>query len=397
MFTKSYIPYKGYWSSPFSRWQMSFQNLNAIELAATTTKKFFELRGYTPDIFDGVIYGQTIPQPAWFYANPWYCALIGNDKISGPTISQACATSATAIYTAVAGVETGIYKNVLVATTDRCSNGQHAVWPNPLGPGAEVIHENWMMDNFNRDPYGGVPMVQTAENVAADYGGVTKEESDQMAISRYEKYLMSTENDYEFQKGYMIPVEVPISKKKTMLVATDEGITPCTPEGMAPLQPVIKGGCISYGAQTHPADGNAGVIVTTKEKARELSADKKITIQLLSYGYARAKKARMAAAVTPAAQMALSNAGVEVKDLAAVKTHNPFSVNDVIMGRLMKIPEKIFNNYGSSIVFGHPQGPTGARCTVELMEELVKLGGGIGLFAGCAAGDTAAALVIKVS
>jgi acetyl-CoA acetyltransferase len=397
MFTKSFIPHKGYWSSPFSKWQMSFQNENAIELAATTVKKFFELRGYTPDIFDACVYGQTIPQYAWFYANPWFCALIGNDTISGPIISQACATSATAIFNATAGVETGIYKNVLVATTDRCSNGQHAIWPNPLGPGAEVIHENWMMDNFNRDPYGGVPMVQTAENVAADYGGVTREESDAMMISRYEKYLMSTENDYAFQKEYMIPVEIKVSKKDTKVVSTDEGITPCTPEGLAPLRTSIPGGCISVAAQTHPADGNAGVIVTTKDKAKELSQDKNITIQIISYGYARAKKARMAAAVTPSAEMALKNAGLEVKDLVAVKTHNPFTVNDIIMGRLMKIPEEIFNNYGSSIIFGHPQGPTGARCTVELIEELVKIGGGYGLFAGCAAGDTAAALVLKVS
>jgi acetyl-CoA acetyltransferase len=139
------------------------------------------------------------------------------------------------------------------------------------------------------------------------------------------------------------------------------------------------------------------LIVTTKEKAKELSQDKKVTIQLLSYGYARSKKGRMAAAVTPAATMALQNAGIEVKDLAAVKTHNPFIVNDIVMGALMKIPEKIFNNYGSSIIFGHPQGPTGARCTIELIEELVKIGGGYGLFAGCAAGDTAAALVLKVS
>ena len=105
----------------------------------------------------------------------------------------------------------------------------------------------------------------------------------------------------------------------------------------------------------------------------------------------------MAAAVTPAAEMALKSAGVQVKDLAAVKTHNPFTVNDIIMGRLMNIPENIFNNYGSSLIFGHPQGPTGVRCTIELIEELANMGGGYGLFAGCAAGDTAAALVVKVS
>ena len=105
----------------------------------------------------------------------------------------------------------------------------------------------------------------------------------------------------------------------------------------------------------------------------------------------------MAAAVTPSAEMALENAGIKVSDLGAVKTHNPFTVNDVVMGKLMGIDEKIFNNYGSSLIFGHPQGPTGMRLTIELIEELLMKGGGYGLFAGCAAGDTAAALVVKVN
>jgi len=396
MFEKVFIPYKGYWSSPFSRWQMSFQNIHPIELVAQTARKFFELRGYSPGLFDGCVLGMTIGMPSWFYGNPWFCALMGNDKISGPLLSQACATSATAIFTGGLWVESGVYQNVLVAATDRCSNGPHTVWPNPNGPGGEVISENWLMDNFNRDPYGREAMVKTAENVAVMFGGVTKEESDAMAVRRYEQYLMSLANDREFQKGYMIPVEVQISKKKSILVQADEGITPNTPEGLAPLKPVIPGGCISFGAQTHPADGNAGLIVTTREKAKEMSQNKEVTIQLLSYGYARAKKAHMAAAVIPAGEMALKNAGIGVKDLKAVKTHNPFSVNDVVMGRVMQIPEGIFNNYGSSIIFGHPQGPTGARCTVEMIEELVKIGGGYGLFAGCAAGDTGAALVLKV-
>lgn len=396
MFTKSFIPYRGYWSSPFSRWQGSFQHVNSIELGAATAKKFLELRGYSADMFEACVLGMTVGQKAWFHSTQWFCGLMGNGKISGPKISQACATSATCIYTAAAWVETGMFTNVLAATTDRCSNGPHSVWPNPNGPGGEVISENWNMDNLT-DPWAGEMMVQTAENVAADFGGISKEASDEMAIRRYEQYTMSLENDREFQKGYMIPVEAAVSRKKTVLVETDEGIIPNTKEGLAPLKPTIPGGCISYGAQTHPADGNAGVIVTTEDRARELSTDKNVTIQLLSYGYARAPKARMAAAVAPSARTALKNAGIEVKDLAAVKTHNPFTVNDIVFGSEMGIPDGIFNNYGSSLIFGHPQGPTGARLTIELIEELVKIGGGYGLFAGCAAGDTAASLVVKVS
>ena len=393
---KVFVPYKGYWSSPFCRWQGSLQNEHAIQLGAATAKKFCELRGLSPDAFDGLYLGMTIGQPSWFYGAPWFAALFGNDRISGPTISQACATSATAVGMAAMAVESDTYQNILVATVDRCSNGPHTIWPNPKGPGGEVLSENWLMDNFNKDPYGQQAMVQTAENVAKEHG-VTKEESDAIALRRYEQYMDSVANDREFQKRYMIPVEVFVTKKKSVLVEGDEGITPTTAEGLARLKAVIPGGCISFGAQTHPADGNAGMIVTTKEKAAELSADQAVTIQILSYGFARAKKAHMAAAVTPCAEMALKNAGLKVADLAAVKTHNPFAVNDVVMGKLMGIDDKIFNNYGSSLVFGHPQGPTGARCMAELLEELVLKGGGYGLFAGCAAGDTAAAVVFKVN
>jgi acetyl-CoA acetyltransferase len=80
----------------------------------------------------------------------------------------------------------------------------------------------------------------------------------------------------------------------------------------------------------------------------------------------------------------------------AIKTHNPFAVNDVYFAREMGIKKEAMNNYGSSLIWGHPQGPTGMRLVIELIEELTLLGGGYGLFTGCAAGDTAAAIVVKV-
>jgi acetyl-CoA acetyltransferase len=54
------------------------------------------------------------------------------------------------------------------------------------------------------------------------------------------------------------------------------------------------------------------------------------------------------------------------------------------------------NNYGCSLIWGHPNGPTGMRLTIELIEELVARGGGKGLFTGCAAGDSAMAVVVEV-
>jgi acetyl-CoA acetyltransferase len=396
MYTNAYVPYKGYWSSPFCRWQGSLQNQHAVELAAATAKRFFELREITPDIFDGIVFGATIPQKMWFYDAPWFATLIGNPNIGGPRVAQACATSTVSLHVAASHVEVGSNANVLVATCDRTSNGPNILWPNPSGLGGKPDFESWMVDGFRFEPTGDTGPLGTAINVA-DERGITREESDALVLDRYLKYTMSTAEDREFQKRYMLGVEVRLSRKETALVEEDEGIIPCTAEGLAGLRPVVPDSIITVGAQTHAADGNAGMIVATKEKADELSADKAVTIQILSYGFARAKKAHMPEAPVPASKQALERAGIAVSDLAAVKTHNPFSVNDIVMRREMGIDDTIFNNYGCSLIFGHPQGPTTMRLAIELIEELVLKGGGYGLVAGCAAGDSAAALVFKVS
>jgi acetyl-CoA acetyltransferase len=280
--------------------------------------------------------------------------------------------------------------------SDRCSNGPHTIWPNPMGPGGEVISENWMMDNFNADPNAGLKMVQTAENVAKE-AGITKAECDAVTLRRYEQYQDALANDRAFQKRYMMPAEVSVGKKKTALIETDEGVTPTTAEGLAKLKPAEPGGVISFGAQTHPADGNCGFIVATRDKAKALSADPKVEIQILSYGFSRVKRGYMAAAPVPASEMALKIAGLKVSDMKAIKTHNPFIVNDINMAKKMGADVMKMNNYGSSLVYGHPQAPTAGRLIAEMLEELVMLGGGYGLWTGCAAGDTGAALIFKVA
>jgi len=395
MLTKAFIPYRGYYSTPFSRWQGALANEHAIVLAAETSKRFLAERQWDAGMFDYLILGMTIGQPQWFYGSPWAAAMIGAASTPGMLISQACNTSATCIFQAGIGVETGLYRNVYALMTDRCSNGPHTVWPNPQGPGGEVISENWLMDNFSRDPWAKGPMIQTAENVARETG-ITREECDQVSLRRYEQYLDALADDRSFQRGYLFPVEVKAGKNKTLRVEKDEGIMETTAAGLAGLKPVIPEGVHTFGSQTHPADGNAAVIVTTREKAKELSADPAVEIQLLSYGYARAKKGFMAMATAPAARMALDRAGIAAAQVKTVKTHNPFAANDIFLAKELGLDINAMNNYGSTIVYGHPQAPTAARNIMEGIEETVKLGGGYLLWAGCAAGDTGAALVINV-
>jgi acetyl-CoA acetyltransferase family protein len=396
-YTKAYIPYKGYFSSPFSRWQGSMQYDNAVELAANTARRWFLEKKIDPTILDYMYYGSTVAQNHWFCAHNWAAAMLTDDKKFLPAlfINQACATSTTALNLAAKDLELGVYNVAYALMADRCSNGPHTTWGDPLGPGGQPDREDWNMDNFGGTPRHRAAMVQTAENVAAEFG-ITKDECDAVVLRRFQQYQEGIANDRAFQKRYMFAPEVTVNKKKKKLMEEDEGWTPTTAEGLAKLKPVVPGGCLSFGAQTFPADGNCGIIVTTRDKAKELSADPKTEIQIVSYGYARVKPMFMPSAPIPASEMALANAGLKITDIKAIKTHNPFAVNDLAFAKKFGIDVMKMNNYGSSLIYGHPQGPTIGRGMCELIEELVLAGGGYGLLTGCMAGDAGATLIIKV-
>ena len=242
-------------------------------------------------------------------------------------------------------------------------------------------------------------MLQTAENVAEKYQ-ITTAEQHEVVLRREEQYGDALKDESAFQKRYMsLPFEVPDKRyrRTQTTVEGDIGPSASTAEGLAGLRPVQRGGTVTFGGQTHPADGSAAIILTDKHGAKALSRDKNIRVEILGFGQARADLAFMPEAPIPAAKSALDDAGLTITDMDAVKTHNPFAVNDIVFAKETGFDVNKMNNYGCSLVWGHPQGPTGLRSIIEMIEELVVRGGGLGLFTGCAAGDTAMASVIKVS
>lgn len=398
MTLKARIPYGAYWSTPFTRWQGSFASLHSIEFAAHVARNELAKRNVDPKVFDYGALGMSVPQHRCFYGLPWLAGLIGAGDIGGPTLMQACATGVRTLLAAAQEIELGMAGTALAITCDRTSNSPHLYYPNPRGPGGTGTAENWMLDNFNCDPLGPHAMITTAENVAGKHGLGTAAQHE-VVLRREEQYRAALADDAAFLKRFMtLPFDVPAPnyRKSVGTLEADEGVSQSTPEGLAKLRPVVEGGTITFGGQTHPADGNAAIIVTTAERARELSTDPKIAVRLHGFGLARAPLARMPEATVPAAQRALEQAGRSVEQMAAIKTHNPFAVNDLYFAKATGVDVMTMNNYGCSLVWGHPQGPMGTRSVIELIEELVMRGGGFGLFTGCAAGDTAMAVVIEV-
>jgi acetyl-CoA C-acetyltransferase len=394
----AYIPYGCYWSTPFARWQGALAHLHSLEFAAHVAKGALASRGVPLEVIDYGVLGMTVPQQGCFYGLPWATGLMGAPHVGGPTVNQACATSARILQMAADEIAGGGSQASLVLAADRTSNGPHLYYPNPRGPGGTGRHEDWVLDNFARDPFAEVAMIETAENVARARQISTAEQHD-VTLQRYAQYRDALKDESAFLKRFMtLPFAVPDERfrKSVGSLGGDEGIHDTTAEGLSRLTPVREGGTVTYGAQTHPADGNCGIVVASQERARELSRDKAIAIRLRGFGQARVERAHMPLAPVPAARRALEAAGLAIGQVDAVKSHNPFALNDIVFSRETGFPLERMNNFGCSLVWGHPQGPTGLRAIIELIEELALRGGGIGLFHGCAAGDTAMAVVLEV-
>lgn len=393
------IPYGAYWASPFAKWQGSLAHLHSLRFAAHVTKHALAKRNIAPDVFDFGVLGTTVPQKGAFYGLPWLMGEAGAEHVGGPTINQACATGVRIMEVATSEILAGRATVALAVATDRTSNGPHIYYPAPNRTGGTGEHENWVLDNFMRDPYAKLAMVETAENVARKHNVGTAEQN-AVTMRRYEQYAEATANDAMFLRRFMdLPFDVP-DERFAMVggqLNGDEGVHPTTADKLAGLKPVMQGGTVTYGTQTHPADGMAAMVVTTADRAKELSTDPNIEIRILSYGQARVDRGYMPEAPVPASRAALEGAGIAASDLAAIKSHNPFVINDIVFARHFNLDVMTMNNFGCSLVWGHPQGPTGVRGVIELIEELVMRGGGLGLFQGCAAGDTGMAVVLSVT
>ena len=387
------IPAGMAWSSPFTKWQGRLAEVSSLDLAADVTGRALTRRGVDPGEIEGLVLGWTVPQPDIFYGAPTLAARLGAGPVSGPMISQACATSVACLHAAAGAVSAGGGTQLVVAT-DRTSNGPQVLYPAPSAMGGAPISTSWVLDSFARDPWAGTSMLAAGETVAAE-AGISRRELDELTVLRSDQYQKALADGRAFQRRYLVEAQIPQRRKAPVVIDADEGIRPAVLEEIAALPPASTDGLHTFATQTHPADGCAGAIVTTVQQARELANGDGVA-QILASGFARVKASHMPEAPVPAALAALDAAGIGIGQVDAVTTHNPFAVNDIYFSRHTGYPLDKMNSYGCSLIFGHPQGPTGLRSIAELIEELRQRGGGTGLFTGCAAGDTGAAIVVRV-
>lgn len=386
------IPYGCWGSSYFPAWQTSaLAEVNIGQFAAESMNRILGLRNVPKDELDYLILGSTIPWHWKFWNAPMLAAAFGR-RIPGYHLEQACATGLQATLAAGAQVDAGGGDVVGVLTFDRTSDSPVGVFPERRAYERTLaLSDVW--DNFGFDPATGNSMIASAGAAARKYK-LDRREVDDLSFYRYEQYFAAKASGV--LEKVCVPLDLLSVQGRPMgRIDEDKGIRQLTMDALREMRELDT--CVTAGGQTHASDGMATLIVTTKEKAAALSRRPEIDIRFVARTEARANPGLMPEAPAIAVKKLLERTGLTMRDIAVVKNHNPFAVNDVIFAKVFNYDWKEMNKTGCSLVWGHPQGPTLTRSLIEGLEEAVTLGGGNVLVFGCAAGDVGIAAIFSVN
>ncbi|MEW5806083.1 MAG: hypothetical protein AB1756_01845 [Acidobacteriota bacterium] len=392
MFPKARIPYGTWGSSYFPAWQMSsLAEVNIGQFAGESMNRILGLKKVPKSELDYLIIGSTIPWHWKFWNAPLVASCLGR-RIPGYHMEQACATGLQAVVLAGAEVESGAHEVVGVLTFDRTSDSPVGVFPERRAYQRTIpISDVW--DNFGFDPATGNSMITTAGIAARKYK-LDRKEVDEIAFHRYQQYFESMASG--ILNRVLVPLDVlNVQGRFLGRIDADLGIRQLTLSGLREMRELDT--CVTAGTQTHASDGMACMLVTTKEKSHELSQHPEIDIQFIGKAEVRTLPSHMPEAPGMTVQKLLKQCGLTMGDMAVVKNHNPFAVNDAVFCKQLNYDWHRMNRTGCSLVWGHPQGPTLTRIIIEALEEAVSMGGGYVIVFGCAAGDVGIAAIFKVT
>lgn len=341
---------------------------------------------------DDVIVGNATPEAEQGLNIGRMISLMGldTDKVPGVTVNRYCASGLDTIATAVAKIKAGMADCIIAGGVEVMSGMPFGGWK--LVPNAEVAKNN-------PDWYWGMGL--TAEAVAKEYK-VSREDQDAFSLKSHEKAVHAIKNGH--LKDGVLPITVNENyldanlKKKTRsyVVDTDEGPrADTTLDKLAKLKPVFDAvGSVTAGNSSQTSDGAAFVLVVSEKKMKELNAEP--IARLVSYGVAGVPPRIMGIGPIEAIPKALKQAGLKKEDIDLIELNEAFASQSLAVIRTLDLNPDVINVNGGAIALGHPLGCTGAKLTVQIMNELKRQNKKYGMVTMCVGTGQGAAGIFEL-
>lgn len=367
--------------TPVGAYGGAFTDVSVQDLATTVVSAIVDRTGLDAGSIDDIILGQASPEGA----APALGRVVALDAGLGPEVpgmqlDRRCGSGLQAVVTAAAHVAAGAAEAIIAGGAESMSRTGYSVdgsirWG--VKGGDLVLHDRLVE---GRNSAGGrhhpIPggMIETAENLRREYG-VLREAQDALAVQSHARAVTATEQGL-FDKE-IVPVTRPGQRRKDpdTVVDSDEHPRPgTTTEKLAGLRPVMGrqdyDATVTAGNASGQNDGAAAMIVTTREKARELGLTP--MARLAGWAVAGVPPETMGVGPVPATSKVLDRLGLSLSDMDVIELNEAFAaqVLSVLDEWGINADDPRLNPRGSGISLGHPVGATGARMLVTLCHEL---------------------------
>ena len=340
---------------------------------------------------DDVIVGNATPEAEQGLNLGRMVSLIGlkTDKVPGMTVNRYCSSGLETIALAQAKIEAGMADCIIAGGVESMS---------VMAMGGWRIVPNPKVGKENPSYYWGMGL--TAEAVAKQYN-VSREDQDVFSLHSHEKALKA------IQEGRFVNDIVPIEvehifldenekrQSKKFIMDTDEGPRPSSLEGLLHLKPVFAvDGSVTAGNSSQTSDGAAFVLVMSEQMMRELNIEP--IARLKSYAVVGVEPRIMGMGPVEAIPKALKQAGLSLNEINLIELNEAFASQSLAVIRELNLNPEIVNVNGGAIALGHPLGCTGAKLTVQLINELKKRNQKYGIVSMCVGTGQGAAGVIEM-
>lgn len=340
---------------------------------------------------DDVIVGNATPEAEQGLNVGRMISLMGldTDKVPGMTVNRYCSSGLETIAIATAKIESGMAECIIAGGVESMSVMAMGGWRIVPNPKVGKEHPTW---------YWGMGL--TAEAVAKQYN-VSREEQDNFALHSHEKAIAAIKAG-RF-KDDIVPVNVEHifldenekRQTKNFIVDTDEGPRASTLEALAGLKPVFaNGGSVTAGNSSQTSDGAAFVLVMSERMVKELKLEP--VARLASYAVVGVEPRIMGIGPVDAIPKAIAAAGLKLNDINLVELNEAFASQSIAVIRETGLNPDLVNVNGGAIAMGHPLGCTGAKLSVQIMNELKKRKEKYGIVTMCVGTGQGAAGVIEM-
>lgn len=337
------------------------------DLASTVVKHLMAaVPQLDKELIDDLIVGNATPEAEQGLNMGRMIALMGlnTEKVPGVTVNRYCASGLETIAIAAAKIKAGLADCII-------AGGAESMSPIPFG-GWRIV-PNYDVAKVNPDYYWGMGL--TAEAVANDFK-VSREDQDNFSFRSHQKAVAAIAAG-KF-KDQIVPVHIQENyldaheKKQTreIIADTDEGARADTSiEKLLSLKPVFDAkGSVTAGNSSQTSDGAAFVLVVSERMLKQLNVQPRL--RFVGYAVSGVEPRIMGIGPVKAIPTVLKQTGIKQQDIDLIELNEAFASQSLAVIRELGLDESKVNVNGGAIALGHPLGCTGAKLTVQVMNEL---------------------------